>query len=284
MKPRLQLGVLSAAGRPDLTERTCAELDARGGARDVRGLECTLFCSAPPAARELAVPKGWLVNRRAGPRGGGSDFRWMLGELAADADALLFEDDVQPCRRAVEKMIQLEVPKGCGALSYYDAGDTVGGLYSAGCRDDVAIIPASGPGDLGFHGAQALRLPWWLIQRMQDGEFDPPHPGQDVWIGRLLHGVGLKIGVTRMSLVQHVGHDSLCSPGAKLEGVRAPAAIFPGEDFDACGRWPKVIKPGAWTAPPRVTFCEYHGIEHADAVICPRFATGVEPARSRFDP
>lgn len=280
----IQLGVLSGAGRPELTERTCAELDDRGGARAAESiLPCTVYYSAPVTERELALPPGWHCVRRNGPQRPGPDFRWMLGELSPVVDALLFEDDVQPCRRAVEKMIAMEVPDGCGALSYYDAGDTVGSLYSAGCTDDVAIIPANGPADLGFHGAQALRLPAWLIMRIQDGEFDPVHVGQDVWLGRLLERLGLSIGVTRVALVQHVGHDSLATPGARLEGARAPAANFLGEDFDACGPWPEALVAGTWTEPPRVTFCPLHGIEHPDAAACPTFATGAPVPPSRFD-
>lgn len=266
----IQIAVLSAAGREATCARTLAELEHRGGAGFLR-CRRTLFYSAPASASNPWFPEGWKMVRRVGPRGGGVDFRWMVGEICVDMDAVLIEDDVQPCTHAVERMDEIEVPDDCGAVSFYDAGDTIGSLY-AGHKSGIHKVPASGPNELGFHGAQALRLPRWLLARMQSGQFDPPHSGQDVWVGRLLHRLGLQIAVTCPSLVQHVGDDSLCSPGAKLTGARAPATNFPGEDFDAMGPWPETIAPGPWTPRPRVTFCPFHGREHEDAVICPRLA------------
>lgn len=247
--------------------KTVAEIDGRGGAARLK-IPRTLYYSAP---RTVGLPsvQGWAVVSREGPRGGGNDFRWMIENLNPHMDALLFEDDVQPCVNAIEKMTQIEVPDRCGAVSFYDAGDTVGSLY-AGMSSGIHEVPASGPNNLGFHGAQAFRLPAWLIARMQDGEFDPPHSGQDVWVGRLLASIGKRIAVICPSLVQHVGDDSLCSPGAKLSGARAPAANFPGEDFNAMGEWPAVVTPGTWTGRPVITWCSFHGCDHADAVVCPR--------------
>ncbi len=262
----IQLAVLSGAGRETMLERTVAELEARGGARAASSR--TVFYSAPKDASPPPLPDGWQLVRRHGPNGGGADFRWMIGELTADSDALLFEDDVQPCKNAIPAMIRHHVPEGCGAVSFYDAGDTIGHLY-AGMTTGLHLVPASGPGDLGFHGAQALRLPAWLIYRMQAGDFDPPHRGQDVWIGRLLQGLGLKIAVTCPSLVQHVGDDSICSPGASLAGARAPAVNFPGEDFDALGEYPETITPGPWTSRARITRCGFCVEDHPNAVGCP---------------
>lgn len=262
----MQLGVLCAARREACAEITIRELEGRGGAHVVDSR--TLFYSAADAAAAPSLPAGWKLVRRPGPRGGGVDFRWMVGQLDPTMDAILFEDDVQPCRNAVAAMVAIPVPDGCGAVSYYDAGDTIGSLY-AGHTTGLHIVPASGPSNLGFHGAQALRLPAWLITRMQAGEFDPPHTGQDVWIGQLLSGLGLNIGVTCPSYVQHVGDDSLCSPGATLSGVRAPASNFPGEDFDALGELPVTITAGPATPRPRVTWCGLHGAHHDNAIACP---------------
>jgi hypothetical protein len=262
----IQLGVLCAARREPMAAITVRELEERGGAAVVE--RRTLFYSAADAATPPELPDRWQLVRRQGPRGGGADFRWMVGQLDPSMDAILFEDDVQPCRNALAAMVAIGVPDGCGAVSYYDAGDTIGSLY-AGHTVGVHIVPASGPSDLGFHGAQALRLPAWLIARMQAGEFDPPHAGQDVWVGRVLKGLGLNIAVTCPSYVQHVGDDSLCSPGASLTGVRAPASNFPGEDFDALGRFPVTITAGPATPRPRITWCDFCGRHHEGAVMCP---------------
>ena len=263
----IQLGVLSGAGREPMLERTVAELEERGGAAAASSR--VVYYSAPNDAPSPSLPDGWQLVRRHGPNGGGADFRWMIGELTADSDALLFEDDVQPVRNAIPAMLKHHVREGWGAISFYDAGDTIGHLY-AGTRTGVHVVPASGPNDLGFHGAQALRLPAWLIYEIQRGDHDPPHRGQDVWIGQLLHRKGLKIAVTCPSLVQHVGDDSMCTPGATLAGARAPSANFPGEDFDALGVYPETITPGPWTPRARITWCEFHGIDHEGATGCPR--------------
>lgn len=266
----VQIGVLSAFRREAMAARTCAELDGRGNARISLIRSRTLYYSGPFNGRSPDVPPGWGIIAWNGPNGGGKDFRKMVGVLDPDYDAILFEDDVQPCVNAVQRMAEITVPDDCGAVSYYDAGDTVGHLY-AGMRTGLHKVQASINGDLGFHGAQALRLPAWLIRRMQAGEFDPPHAGQDVWVGRLVHRLGLKIAVTCPSLVQHVGDDSLCHPGSGLDGARKPADNFPGEDFDAMGEFPEVITPGTWTTREdlRITWCAFHGRHHDNAVACP---------------
>lgn len=276
MTPLIQFGVLSSLRREDVAAVTCAELEGRGGLGKLvssGAATATLFYSGGLGRREPSIPRGWDYLAWTGPNGGGADFRIMIGQLRDDVDAVLFEDDVQPVVNACLAMARIAVPAGCGAVSFYDAGDTVGSLYF-GRRCGLLRVPASGPNDLGFHGAQALRLPAWLIKRMQRGDFDPPHSGQDVWLGRVLHGLGLMIAGTCPPLVQHVGEDSLCSPGAELTGARAQAATFPGEDFDALGPWPERIdQQGPATGRPRITWCSFHGEHHEGAVSCPRFTT-----------
>lgn len=256
----MQLAVLSADGRDDMPSRTVFELEERGAAHVVASR--TLFYSASTSSPAPAVPPGWRVVRRPGPRGGGADFRWMLDELEP-GEAILFEDDLQPCRNAVPRMLELDVPEGCGARTYYSGG-ALNGIYT-GRATGTHVLSAKG-----FRGSQAVRLPAWLLERLRAGHFDPPHVCQDVWLERVLEQLGLPIAVTCPSLVQHVGEDSLCSPGADLAGARAPSNNFPGEDFDALGPCGELVVPGPWTPRSRVTWCALHEMHHFPANFCPR--------------
>jgi hypothetical protein len=189
----------------------------------------------------------------------------MIGKLDPTCDAIVLEDDVQPCVNAIPAMVRQEVPADCGAVTFYGGGLT-NGLY-VGRESGLHVLPAPH-----FCGSQALRLPAWLIGRIQAGQFDPPpwRHCQDVWLGRMIHALGLKMAVVCPSLVQHVGEDSIVGPGAELQGTRAPTPNFPGDDFDALGPWPKVIEPGTWTPRPRVTWCTLHEMHHPVGITCPR--------------
>lgn len=266
----IQIGVLSGAGRESDCERTLIELEERGGASQA-GADRTLFYSGN-LANTPKVPHGWNIVSRAGPHGGGNDFRWMLGHLRPDQDALLFEDDTQPCRNAVLKMCRLPVPKGCGASSYYYGEATCAGYVPKGGRTGIYLVEADNLAKTGYVGAQALRVPAWLIARIQTGEFDPPDRAQDYWLGRVVGRLGLKMSVTCPSLVQHIGADSLCTPGADLNGGRRPSFQFPGIDFDALAPWPDYVTSGGpLETTSRVCWCNFHGTYHPGVVsICPQ--------------
>ena len=266
MRP-LQIGVLLAERREQMGEITIRELEERGaaGVVDIR----TLYYSARDASPAPKLPDGWRLVRRPGPNGGGADFRWMIGQLDPTRDAILFEDDVQPCRNAVPAMMKIEVPDDCGAVSFYDGGHAHELKPYAGPHLGLTRVGPERLSRAGFAGAQALRIPAWLIARMQAGEFDPPAHGQDTWVGRVVADLGLGVAVLCPSLVQHVGEDSLCQPGANLKDWRTPTTTFPGEDFDALGEYPLAITPGPATPRPRITWCGLHGAHHANAIACP---------------
>ena len=262
--PMVQVAVLTAARREKVAEKTLWEIHNRGRAW-VFPQKVVLY-SAPLDRKPPVTPLGWRVVHQYGPRGGGADFRALVRLLDPTMDALVFEDDVQPCRNALLAMYGAKVPDDCAFLSFYD----IGGRYTK--RSYHGIVRAD-PAD-GWWGNQALRLPWWVIRDFNNGRYEACFSNaQDTWLGNIARDRRLSIGVSAPSLVQHVGEDSLCNPGAGLTGIRGPSPMFPGQDFDALTGRPLEWKPDHADSRERITWCEFHGTHHENATTCPMIET-----------
>lgn len=245
-----QIGVLGTHRRREVLEITLEELNGRGGAWGYPFR--TVYYSAYDVESPPKIPLGWRIERWSGPTGGGNDFRTMVGRLDPTMDAILLEDDVQPCKNAVRMMYSTVVPDDCAFVTFYR------------WSEDESYAGGS------FWGAQAIRMSARMIRDIQLGRHDPPYNAQDVWLGHVSKSMGLRWEAFPVALVQHVGADSLVSPGARLEGLRSPSGYFPGEDWDAmCGHWPEPFHPERAKGRPAITWCSFHGENHPDALKCP---------------
>ncbi len=263
MNSSVQIGVLTTESRRIVADATLAEFDENAGGDQFA--DKTIFGTFTSGVG-IADRYTWRRLQWEGPNGGGNDFRTMVGHLDPTRDALLFEDDVSPCVNGLLAMAAIPVPEDCAFLSYYDFGQD--GVLVSGTEPGIYKHRADW-----WHGAQALRLPAWLIRKIQADEFEAPPSGQDLWLGKISHVLGLAIGQTCPSYVQHEGEDSAYAPGSRLEGTRTRTVRFPGIDWDALGDQPPgtldIIKRGEKR--PAITWCEFHGVNHADALVCPRF-------------
>lgn len=238
----IQIGVLAGARREALTAETLANIDWKGGA-SAFNFPRTLFYSAPASFRAPTLPSAaWKIIRRLGPNGAGADFGWMIDQLDPNLDALLFEDDVYPITNAIVEMSRTEVPDGYAFVSFYDFRNLTDGKA-------VAVDSTNAT----YWGMQAVRLPAWLIWRMQQRDFGPVQGPQDAWMGIIAAKLGMPILQTP-SLVQHIGRVSLHCPGADLVGDREPSHSFP-ESFELSS-----------AEPP---FCTFHGCVHPNSTACP---------------
>lgn len=209
--------VFAIPGREETTRATLAALDGLGGGSQ---LDCdrVLFWSGPTGP--IDVPPGWRAVWRMQDKRGSvaamSDFVAMLDLVGDDRDLVFIEDDVMPCKNALRYMVAWDSPHVTHFFNPFG--------HPVGPRPVESR---------GFEFSQTLKIPARVVAALRAS---PPtsqgkHDGWDLAIGRCLHQLKEPLYQHR-SLVQHVGFQSMWTPGNNL-AKRRPGRDFPGEDFDA---------------------------------------------------
>ena len=136
---------------------------------------------------------------------------------------LVLEDDVELCRNVLPYVALTEHCERFEFVSWFD-----GHAVPAGAADGLYACPIQS-----FICLQAITWPHKtaarLLQSSCAARWSEPHRG-DLLVRHVL-APGL-YGVQVPNLVEHRGNDSLCSPGAKLNGTRV-ARNYAGLGFDA---------------------------------------------------
>jgi hypothetical protein len=140
-----------------------------------------------------------------------------------DDRILILEDDVELCTNALPYMERARLPRMLAFISWYD-----GHIVEAGAA--AGIYPASA---LQFICLQGITWPARTAEALLSSEvaraWGEPHGG-DLLVARALGG--RSYGVHVPNLVQHLGAESVCTPGSGLTGART-ASNYPGRAFDA---------------------------------------------------
>lgn len=208
--------VFAIPGREKVTRATLDALDGPGGGSKLT-CDRILFWSGPTPPIE--VPAGWRAEWRQQSERGSvaamSDFRAAL-DVVGDRDLVFIEDDVLPCKNALPYMVAWPSPY---VTHFFNGSWTPHGLRK---------LP---PG--GFEYSQALKIPARIVEALRKNPpaSKGPKDGWDLAIGRQLFKMGEPLYQHR-SLVQHVGFDSMWTPGNNL-AKRRPAQDWPGVEFDA---------------------------------------------------
>jgi hypothetical protein len=154
-----------------------------------------------------------------------------------DDRILILEDDVELCTNALSYMERARVPHTLDFVTWYD-----GHIVPPGAA--AGIYPANGQY---FICLQGVTWPLATAERLLSSPiaaaWPEPHGG-DILIARILRG--RPYGVHVPNLVQHLGAESVVTPGATLVGART-ATNYPGRAFDAetVGRRGAGQRPGA---------------------------------------
>jgi hypothetical protein len=220
-------------------EQTAAQIDEEGGVglpRMVMVDGAADFAASVEARLARVGCTGWEVVSLGARRGSTLGMAAALKAAAPQKrDVLFFEDDVELCRRAVERMVAVRVPDASAFVTFFDMKEvepgTAAGLY---------VRPRRGTeNEWLFWGCQAMRFPAEMVQWLGDCNWlgtrvGPGHMASDLIVGEL---IGWHIRRRRMAvhvpcLVEHVGAVSGCAPGLTLTPKRL-ATNYPGKEFDA---------------------------------------------------
>lgn len=140
-----------------------------------------------------------------------------------DDRILILEDDVELCTNALPYMERAHLPRPFDFVTWYDghvvAPGAPAGFYVASATRFICLQGVT----------WRLRTAETLLTSGLAAAWPEPHGG-DLLVARVLGGRGY--GVHVPNLVQHLGADSVCSPGETLAGARV-ANNYPGRDFDA---------------------------------------------------
>lgn len=146
---------------PSYLRCTLSDLDREGtdGATQKIIVSDGPFEEDPKATRfSTGIGKEWDVVSMKGPSGSLLAV-WRVFELTLRAGfdrILLFEDDIEPCRNAVTRMLQTSVPDDVAFVAFFDMNDfeptnpPPPGLHR---------VPPSGIKGQGFRGHQATLVP-----------------------------------------------------------------------------------------------------------------------------
>jgi hypothetical protein len=180
----------------------------------------------PPAH---ASGDGWSVAATA-QREGQKKSYWRALALGTEEcrrtgsdRMLILEDDVELCTNALPYMERARLPGAFAFVTWYD-GHAVRPGAARG------IYPAAA---MRFICLQAITWTPSVAEELLSSEvaaaWSEPHGG-DLLVAKILGG--RSYGVHVPNLVQHLGSESVCSPGVNLSGART-ASNYAGRKFDA---------------------------------------------------
>lgn len=231
------LVVMAMSGREKLTADTIRRLDDYGGASRVE-MPRVLHWTAPGRPPFL-LPPGWTVIHETRRDGHRRDLWRIMRDVVGARDLVLFEDDIVPCKNAALYIARWDLP-------HFST------FHNMMRRSGLQLIDRN----RFFWGIQSVKIPARLVTKFVDAGDTDARPvlkgeGGDTRLGRLLMEWGERI-YHHQSLVQHVGEFSVGNPGARLAGIRAPAADF-NVELDAL-----TLGPVDLTAPPW-ELCDWPG-------------------------
>jgi hypothetical protein len=182
-----------------------------------------LVCDGPP------VQAGGWVTVASGRRQGQRRTYWRALALGVeqtrgrDERILILEDDVELCRNALPYIERAPIPPGLDFITWFD-----GHVMDPGASAGIYPVPAEK-----FFCLQGVTWRTTTAQtllRSPEAAAWPDRHSGDTLIGKILRG--RRYGVHVPNLIQHMGAQSICNPGQRLEGVRT-ANNYPGARFDA---------------------------------------------------
>jgi len=182
-----------------------------------------LVCDGPPVRAS-----GWVVVS-CPTRQGQKKTYWRALAMGVqqtrgerDGRILILEDDVELCRNALSYIERTPIPNGLDFITWFD-----GHIILPGGTPGIYPVPAEK-----FFCLQGVT---WrtstaevLLRSPEAAAWTDRHSG-DTLIGKILRG--RRYGVHVPNLIQHIGAQSICNPGQRLEGVRT-ANNYPGQGFD----------------------------------------------------
>lgn len=222
--------VTACEGREATTAETMVRLYANGGGHRLR-YPIHLHWTGPtyPPFDTLGAHVIWWKGAR-GENTRASYWRSLKAafDLRPDADLVTLEDDVSPALNALPYIERLDVNM---FTTFFNTRGWEPGPHQLD--------------NAGFWGTQCVRIPSRVIARLvaenpnEPGWLqNPSNPkvslgglhGADIVLGFMLRAWGEPVFQHR-TIVQHVGAQSLCTPGSKLVGIRT-ARDYVGDDFD----------------------------------------------------
>jgi hypothetical protein len=142
---------------------------------------------------------------------------------SGDDRILILEDDVELCRNALQYMHRARLPPVLDFVTWFD-----GHMVPRGASDGIYPLNAQHffcLQGVTWRAATAERL----LRAPAAARWRERHSG-DILIAKILSG--RRYGVHVPNLVQHLGAESVCNPGQRLNGVRI-ANNYRGSQFDA---------------------------------------------------
>jgi len=185
---------------------------------------------------ETIKHRGWTVVHLGEKLGGLESMRRLLRmESVHGKDLLFFEDDLELCKNAVQRMAELEVPSDTWLVSFFDAKE-----LSQDSPMGIHRRLAHGLQTPGLRGTQAIKFKASAVRCLAEADWSPiladqPFPQRDQRIGAILssQNLGSRIGIHIPHLVQDLDQSTSTHSAVDLEGRPLVDIRFPGREFDA---------------------------------------------------
>lgn len=175
----------------------------------------TVVCDNTSSPAAPTVPPGWGLHFFSRPPGTIHGNKWAYWEAfrvaaAADVDAVILEDDVAFCPRAVARMSLFPIPSDLGFVQFFaPASLQVAKMYPGLWRTPA---PALCTQAIKFTRATLKRLVEW-----QGSQTFASFKESDQALELARVELGIKFAAHCPELVQHIGAKSVATPGEGLE-------------------------------------------------------------------
>lgn len=263
-----QIVMVSSSMRPNTMRRTYERLTGHGGVerlfRDGKiPKPWLIYCRRKGEALPTFIDRDiWEVTEEPRSRPFIGTFYRLFERADASRDFVFLEDDIAPCKNAVERAVNEFVPPWAGAMTFFD--------YR--CEyTSPGVFPQPQGRDL--WGSQALKFPARVMEQAKDfvsKRSIDVRDGTDYWTSMFCNAIGLTVAGFSPTIFQHIGMLSAYSPGR----VPPVAANFPGEDYDAMvNGCEDPIQTGKWETVTEDLYCALHRKTHEpkDFGRCPKW-------------
>lgn len=236
---KIQAAILTCPSREGILRDT---LDGFIRSGIPKGIETVVYCdSAAPRGQSHVVQEPWQyrylwAGTEMHSRGNLAAFTAIIAIAAFEKveRLLYFEDDVLPCKNAIERMISVGVPDEAAFTTFFDMKE-----FYPGAPHGLYEVPLRGIDGRGFWGLQAVTMNGDVLAKLHKQQHLAQRSNElrnhsDMVLIEAMEQLGYESYAAHIPcLVEHTGYTDSAIWQFESHDISRTATNFKGIDFDA---------------------------------------------------